>query len=151
MPNQLDRLLHPHDQRMILAAVVAAERRTSAQFKVHVEASCHQPHARARELLGRLKVTRTDRANGVLLFLTVHDRRCVLVADDGLRALQASPRWQEIVHRLTLDLRHGRVGNGVADALTSLSKIIAPHFPRGAVHVNEVRDDITTEEVALSA
>ncbi len=145
-PNQLDRLLHPHDQRKILSAVEAAERRTSAEFKVHVEGSARHPHARAHELFRRLKVERTDEDNGILLFLTVHDRHCLIVAGHGLQQMQTSRAWHDIVHRLMVDLRHGQIGQGVADAIMRLSLHLAARFPRGADDVNEVHDDISTAD-----
>jgi len=148
---QLDRLLHPNDQRKILSAVEAAERGTSAEFKVHVEATCRNPDTRAREVFRLLNVARTEQRNGVLLFLTVHDRRCVILVDEAVRHLRASRPWRDIADRLMLDLRHGKIGHGVAHALTSLSQLMAPHFPRTSDDVNEVWDEISTVDGPIAA
>jgi uncharacterized membrane protein len=40
--------------------------------------------------------------------------------------------WRDVLNRLTMDLLHGKLGEGTADAVTRFSHIIAGHFPRAA-------------------
>jgi uncharacterized membrane protein len=126
-------LLHPQDQEKIAAAVEAAERRTSVQFHVHVEASSRYPEARAHDLL-RAAITRSPRRNTMVLYLLAHERRCYVVTDLALRPLEGARVWRDVVNRLMLDLLHGKLGEGMADAVGRFSHIVAGHFP-GTVEV----------------
>ncbi|HXU74061.1 MAG TPA: hypothetical protein VN947_32300 [Polyangia bacterium] len=121
-------LLHPNDQIKIAGAVEAAEQRTAVDFHVHVEATCRYPEARARDLL-RLAARRPHRAHGMLLYLLAHERRCYIVTDEALRPLEGTRVWRDVTNRLVLDLLHGKLGDGMSDAVGRFSHIVAGHFP----------------------
>ena len=127
-------LLHPQDLDKIAAAVDAADARTSVHFHVHVEASSRYPEARAGELL-RAAITRAPRHHAMLLYLLAHERRCFVVTDLALRPLEGTRVWRDVVNRLMLDLLHGKLGDGMADALGRFSHIVAGHFPSAIVAV----------------
>jgi uncharacterized membrane protein len=124
-------LLHANDQDKIAAAIDAAEQRTSVEFHVHVEATSRYPEARARDLL-RMAVARGHRRHAMLLYLLAHERRCYVATDETVRPLEGTRVWRDVVNRLILDLLHGKLGDGVADAVGRFSHIIAGHFPAGA-------------------
>jgi uncharacterized membrane protein len=133
---RLDELLHPSDQRTILLAIGAADRRSSIALHVHVEATCRYPEARARQLLHALKIGRPHRRSGVLLLLLVEERRCVVVVDAPVQPVERTSVWQDVVNHLTIDLRHGKMGQGIADALNRFSHILAGHFPGRGIEVH---------------
>lgn len=130
MANRPEELLYPNDLKTISSAVEAARARTWIALQMHVEMSCSYPEARAQQLLRVLKVARTDRRDGVLFFLLVDERRCFVVVDERLRALESTRVWQDVMNHLTIDLRLGKIGQGMADAITRLSYILAGHYPR---------------------
>jgi uncharacterized membrane protein len=144
MSGTIKGLLHPHDQRLIADAIRIAEKRTAAEFKVHVEPSNPNPQARARALVDKLKVSRTAARNGVLVYAAIRDRRCVVVADVGLRAQAESAAWKGIVERASVEFRNGRFGHGLAQAVLALSEELRGSQPRRADDVNEVDDGITS-------
>ncbi len=121
-------LMHPQDQEKIAAAVEAAEQRTSVHFHVHVEATSRYPEARAHDLL-RAAITRAPRHNSMLLYMLAHERRCYVVTDLALRPLEGTRVWRDVLNRLMLDLLHGKLGEGMADAVGRFSHIVAGHFP----------------------
>jgi len=120
-------LLHATDQTRIAAAIEAAEQRAAAAFHVHVEATSRYPEARATDLL-RLARGREARP-ALLLYLLAHERRCYIVTDQQLRPLAETRVWRDVTNRLILDLLHGRLGDGTADAVARFSHIVAGHFP----------------------
>ncbi|HEY2743710.1 MAG TPA: TPM domain-containing protein [Polyangia bacterium] len=126
-------LLHPLDQEKIAAAVEAAERRTSVQFHVHIEATSRYPEARAHDLL-RAALTRSPRRNSMVLYLLAHERRAFIVTDLALRPLESTRVWRDVLNRLMLDLLHGKLGDGMADAVGRFSHIVGGHFP-GVVEI----------------
>ena len=127
-------LLQPNDQIKIAAALDAAEQRAAVDFHVHVEATSRLPEARARDLL-RQASKRPHRAHAMLLYLLAHERRCYVVTDEALRPLESTRVWRDVVNRLVLDLLHGKLGDGMADAVGRFSHIVAGHFPGVDVEV----------------
>ena len=127
-------LLHPNDQIKIAAAVDAAEQRTSVDFHVHVEATSRLPEARARDFL-RQASKRPHRAHGMVIYLLAHERRCYIATDEALRPLEGTRPWRDVVNHLVLDLLHGKLGDGMADAVGRFSHIVAGHFPAVALEV----------------
>lgn len=127
-------LLNPNDQIKIAAAVEAAEQRTMVDFHVHVEATSRYPEARARDLL-RAAIARPHRRHTMLLYLLAHERRCYVVTDEALRPLEGTRVWRDVLNRLILDLLHGKLGDGVSDAVGRFSHIAAGHFPGDVVEV----------------
>lgn len=121
-------LLQSNDQTKLAAAVEAAERRTAVEFHVRVEATSRDPDERAYELFG-VAAARSRRRHCVLLYLAAHDRRWFVVTDEALRPLASTRVWRDVGNRLTLDLLHGKAGDGLADAIGRFSHIVAGHFP----------------------
>jgi uncharacterized membrane protein len=121
-------LLLPNDESHILAAVEAAEERTTVQFHVCVEASSREAEARAGALL-RASTARAGRHQRILIYVLAHDRRCVVVIDPALRAIASTRVWRDVENRLTLDILAGKLAIGAADAVQRFSYIAAGHFP----------------------
>jgi len=150
MPGALDKILHPTDQQRIVEAIKAAERLSSAEIKVHVEAKCPggDPLKRAQHLFQSLGLTRTRERNAVLVYLSVRDRRFQLLGDTKINEAPGSPFWAEAVQRANLALSRGAVGEALAGAVQVIGKKLAPRFPRAADDRNEIDNDITTDENA---
>ncbi|MDB4966179.1 MAG: rane protein [Myxococcales bacterium] len=136
MITQADKLLHPHDQQLVRAAVAAAEGRADVEVVVHAERSSRYPEARANDLMKALRLQRTDPRHCLFVYVAAEDRRCIVVADAAIRPLQGTRVWSDVMNRLTIDLLHGKVGQGLADTITRLSHILAGHFPAGGQRSN---------------
>jgi uncharacterized membrane protein len=121
-------VLLPNEVNRIFAAVAAAEQRTTVEFHVVVETTSPSPSARAHELL-RSSTARGGRRQRMLLLLLAHDRRCCVVTDSALRPLESTRVWRDVEHRLTLDVLHGKLAEGLADAINRFSHIVGGHFP----------------------
>jgi uncharacterized membrane protein len=126
-------LLLPNDAGLIASAVETAEERTSVEFHVCVEPTSRYPEARAHALL-REATARGGRRQRMLLYLLAHDQRCYIATDPALRPLESTRVWRDVETRLTLDVLHGRLGEGMAAAINRFSHIVAGHFPSAAHH-----------------
>ncbi|MCU1278323.1 MAG: hypothetical protein JWM53_1869 [bacterium] len=132
-------LLTPDDHAKIVAAVQAAEQRASVDIHVHVEATSRYPEGRASDLLRGATAARAGR-HAMLLYLLAHERRCFVVTDKTLRPLEGTRVWRDVANRLMLDLLHGKIGDGMSDAVGRFSHIVGGHFPASV--------DIQTRSVA---
>lgn len=87
-------------------------------------------HARARFLERGLFATRER--NAVLLFVSMLERRVVIVADTGLDRHVTKDEWDGVIAAVTPHLRDGQVGAGVLAGLAAMEALLAGKgFARG--------------------
>lgn len=83
---------------------------------------------------------RTKAATGVLLYLSVAERRAELIADEAIHSKVPNEVWGDAMAALIVAVRDGRPGDGLAEAVTQIGRILAEHFPRSAEDTNELPD-----------
>jgi uncharacterized membrane protein len=147
----LDKVLHPLDQQRVIDAIKAAERLSSAELKVHVEARCPggDPQKRAHDLFIALGLQRTRERNAVLIYVAVRDRRFAILGDSKVHEPPNAPFWADATQRLNMSLGRGAVGEGIAGAIQVIGRKLQPRFPRAADDRNEIDNEITTDEHAV--
>jgi uncharacterized membrane protein len=152
MPGILDKVLHPTDQTKIIDAIRAAERNTSGEVKVHVEARCPggDPYQRAVVLFQRLGLTKTKERNAVLIYVATRDRKFSILGDSGIHEEVGSAFWSDAVQRMRVAFARGAFGEGIAGAVQSVGSRLAKKFPRQVDDVNEIDNEITTDDTEKS-
>jgi putative membrane protein len=88
-------------------------------------------------------VANTSERTGVLLYVSVKDKCAELVADKGVEAKVAPATWTEIVAKLIVQIKRGRVTDGVVAAIQAAGGELALHFPPSARNPNELPDGVT--------
>ena len=148
MAGLLDKVLHPTDQTKIVDAIRAAERVTSGEIKVHVEARCPKPdpYARAVELFQRLGLTKTKERNAVLIYVATRDRKFSIIGDVGIHEEVGSAFWAEAVQRMRVAFARGAFGEGISGAVQSVGSRLTKKFPHSVHDVNEIDNEITTDD-----
>ena len=67
-----EKFLTAEQQETVVAAVRLAEKGTSGEIRIHIDGECEgSPVERAEEVFFRLGMNRTERRNGVLIYLVV--------------------------------------------------------------------------------
>ena len=148
MAGPLDKVLHPSDQTKIVDGIRAAERVTSGEVKVHVETRCPggDPYKRAVDLFQRLGLTKTKDRNAVLIYVATRDRKFTILGDKGIHEEVGSAFWADAVQRMKVAFARGAFGEGIAGAVQSVGQRMAAKFPRKLDDVNEIDNEITTDE-----
>jgi len=95
---------------------------------------------RAVELFRASAEQRTRARTGVLLYLSLDERRAEIVADEAIHSKVAPETWGEAMAALVEAVREGRPGEGMAAAVTRIGAVLAKHFPRSEDDVNELPD-----------
>lgn len=85
---------------------------------------------------------KTSQANGVLIFLSLLERRVVVLGDKGIHEKMGDPHWQDVRDKVISGIRQGRAQEGICAAVDSCGKALAKHFPRRPDDVNELSDDV---------
>ena len=83
---------------------------------------------------------RTLSKTGVLLYLSLAERRAEIVADAAIHARAPREQWGEAMAALLGHVGAGRAGEGIAAAIERIGAVLATHFPRTGSDPNEMPD-----------
>jgi uncharacterized membrane protein len=134
------------DRARIEAAIAEAERRTTGEIRVSVAGLFWGSSRRfAERAFRRLGMTATRARNGVLILVLPWRRQLVVLGDSGIDQVVGQPFWDEVVAKASTALREGRFTEGLLEAVTSVGRALAAHFPAaapGEANPNELPDTI---------
>jgi putative membrane protein len=85
---------------------------------------------------------RTAGKTGILIYLSLAERRAEIVADEAILKVTDDHTWGEAMTALLTDVRQGRVGDGIAAAVGRVGVVLAEHFPRSSEDSNEIPDKL---------
>ncbi|SFP93103.1 TPM domain-containing protein [Sphingomonas rubra] len=96
--------------------------------------------ARALALFAAAAEHRTAGRTGVLLYLSMEERRAEIIADAAIHGRVSADVWGEAMAAMIPELRARRPGAGMAAAVARIGAVLAEHFPRTENDVNELPD-----------
>lgn len=131
------------DHARVVAAIQAAERRTSGEVRVLV--ARHQaddPVAAAAGHFERLGMTATQARNGVLIFVAPKSRTFAVIGDTGVHEKCGEAFWRELAATMEAQFRRGEFTAGLVHGIERAGELLAEHFPRGADDRNELADEV---------
>jgi len=83
---------------------------------------------------------RTQGATGVLIYLSMAERRAEVIPDAAI-AVKVTPEvWGDAMHAMLDHFRRDRVADGLVAGVAAVGKVLAEHFPRDAKPANELPD-----------
>jgi putative membrane protein len=85
---------------------------------------------------------RTQDRTGVLIYLSMGERRAEIVADEAITKVTTPETWGEAMATLLADVRDGRPGDGICAAIQQIGIVLAEHFPKTADNPNEMPDKL---------
>lgn len=85
---------------------------------------------------------RTRAATGVLLYLSLEERRAEIVADEAIHSRVEPEIWGDAMAALIGAVRDGRPGEGMAEAVARIGVVLHEHFPRSHDDTNELPDRV---------
>jgi putative membrane protein len=102
---------------------------------------------RARHAFAEHGLTRTAARTGILLLVSLLERRVVVLADEGIhRALGPGERWQDVVDLVLGGIRDGQAAAGIEAAVRRCGEILAAHVPPLTDNPNEIRNTVVLED-----
>jgi putative membrane protein len=99
---------------------------------------------RAVELFRAAAERRTTGRTGVLLYLSLLERRAEIVADEAVHTKVTPEIWGEAMAALLAEVKAGRPGDGMVRAIELIGAVLAEHVPLGQGDVNELPDRVIT-------
>lgn len=131
------------DRAKVVSAIRAAEGRTNGQIRVFV--TRHRPPdtmRAAQAAFAKLRMARTHRRNGVLIFLAPETQSLAIVGDIAVHEKCGDDFWQEVVEAMTTHLRRGEFTAAILTGVEKAGAVLGEHFPRQPGDRNELPDEI---------
>ena len=136
--------LSSEQQRPITDAIAAAERLTSGEIRVHIEARCKADVMdRAAFVFEKLAMHKTELRNGVLFYLASESRKVAVLGDGGIHAAVPENFWDDVLAVLKSRLAQNDAAGGLVEGIRMAGEQLAQFFPVAEGDVNELTDDIS--------
>jgi putative membrane protein len=101
-------------------------------------------HRRAVELFRASCELKTRGRTGVLLYLSLAERRAEIVADEAIASKVAPEVWGDAMAALIEEVKQGRPGHGMAVAVEKIGAVLAPILPPRADNPDELPNRLIT-------
>jgi len=95
-------------------------------------------HAEAQRLFAAHGLHQTMERTGVLIFVSLAERYVEVVADAGISEKVSEKVWDTAVIAMLEAIKRDELGNGFIEAIGICGKVLAEHFPPGAVNKDEL-------------
>ena len=131
----------------IQAAIAEAELSTSGEIRVHIDNKCkEEPVTKAIQVFEKLKMHETELRNGVLIYLSVKDKKLAIVGDQGIDAAVKDDFWDQIKNNLLENFKKGLYAEGLVEGIHASGEQLKAHFPHQEDDVNELSNEISFGE-----
>ncbi|MBN1195912.1 MAG: TPM domain-containing protein [Candidatus Aminicenantes bacterium] len=87
-------------------------------------------------------VHRTRERNGLLIFVSLLERRIEIVTDIGIADRMPTSTWEVVIRELGDGLRRSDLGDALARAIVHCGDILAGHFPPRPDDTNELSNEV---------
>jgi uncharacterized membrane protein len=118
------------DHEKIVAAIAAAEKRTSGEIRVYVS---HRDRVDALAFANRrfhkLKMDRTPLRNAVMIFLAPRTHKFAVVGDVAVHAKCGDGFWRSVVVAMEPLLKTGDFTEAIVVGVRNVGEVLAEHFP----------------------
>ena len=88
----------------------------------------------------------TEKHNGVLIFVSILERKIKIITDVGVKQKVDQKIWDEIIYAFTEKVQKGEIADALKDAIDAASHVLENYFPAdGKSKNNELKNDIIVE------
>src|SRR5919201_6765443 len=95
-------------------------------------------HVQAMQQFFAHGLHRTENRTGVLIYAAVAERYAEIVADAGIDSKVTPQGWAAAIAALIAAIKQGRAGDGFVAAIEQCGRVLAEHFPPGALRRDEL-------------
>ncbi|MFV8259679.1 TPM domain-containing protein [Bdellovibrio bacteriovorus] len=103
-------------------------------------------HRRAHLEFYLNRIHRTESGTGVLIFVSVMEKKAVVLADEGISKKLPKEHWDEILGMLGKQLHDGKWADGFVAAIEACGKDLQTHFPTGAGNSNQLKNHLIVKD-----
>ena len=134
----------PEQEAEIVEAIGFAEKRTSAELRVHADKYCKSDAGnKAANVFKQLKMNRTEERNGVLIYISVLDSKFSIIGDAGINEKVPADFWQSTRDKMLVKFKNDELVAGIKQGIEEAAEQLAIHFPYKSNDKNELSNDIS--------
>ncbi len=142
--SRVEDFLTAKEEQEIVRAILDAEKNTSGEIRVHLEAHTRLDHfERAKEVFHVLKMDNTKEENGVLIYVAVNDKKFVIYGDRGIDKVVPDNFWNTTKDTIENHFKNGRFKQGLIDGILKAGKELEKHFPWNHGDLNELSNEVS--------
>ena len=139
-------LFSQFDSDRIVAAIAAAEKKSSGEIRVHVTRRIPKNlEERALRRFHLLGMTKTAERNGVLVYIAPRARQFRILGDVAIHEKCGPDFWKDVASAMEEAFRRGELTEGVVKGVERVGEVLARHFPRQSGDRNELPNKIDQE------
>lgn len=97
---------------------------------------------RALEVFYNNNVSMTKDRTGIMLYISLLERKAFVLADCGINEKVPSDYWDKLVSKLITQIKEGHIINGLGQAITECGKSLEASFPIQKDDTNEISNDL---------
>ena len=133
------------EEEQIVATIKAAEKNTSGEIRVHIEASSKEkdPLERAVQVFQELEMHQTEARNGVLFYLAYEDHAFSIFGDQGINQKVPVGFWDSTRDQMQTAFKKLAFAEGLIAGITEAGEVLKAYFPYQSDDQNELDDSIS--------
>lgn len=142
--SKVEEFLTAAEEQEIIQAILDAEKNTSGEIRVHLEAHTKKELLeRAKEVFHFLKMDNTKEENGVLIYVAVNDKKFSICGDRGIDKVVPENFWNSTRDTIESHFKNGRFKQGLIAGILNAGKELEAHFPWHHGDTNELSNEIS--------
>lgn len=142
--SKVEDFLNHSEEVEIIEAIRAAEKNTSGEIRVHLEAQSKiDAFDRAAEVFDFLHMNNTKQSNGVLIYVAVEDRTLVIMGDRGINDVVPVDFWESTKDIIISNFKTDNIAKGLTEGISQAGQQLKKHFPYKKGDSNELTDEIS--------
>lgn len=136
--------LTPEEEKEIVHAISLAEKNTSGEIRVHIEAHTEKPPlVRAQEVFHSLNMDKTEARNGVLFYVGVQDHTFAIIGDQGIDKVVEADFWDCTKDLIIEHFKNKRYKQGLVEGILRAGDRLKKYFPYQSDDTNELSNEIS--------
>ena len=140
----VEKFLSQAEEQEIVSAILEAERLTSGEIRVHIEAHSELTAVdRAKQVFQTLKMGNTKHENGVLIYLAVNDKKFAICGDKGIDKVVPEHFWESTRDAIQTQFRQKKFKQGIIDGILQAAAALQEHFPWQRDDTNELPNEVS--------
>lgn len=105
-----------------------------------------QVHQRACLEFYLNRVQGTSKRTGVLIFVSVMEKKAVILADEGISSKLPPETWNNLLMDFRVKLNEGQWVEGFTEAIRECGKLLKTHFPISDSSENQLKNHLVVKE-----
>jgi uncharacterized membrane protein len=132
------------EQELLVNSISTAELKTSGEIRLHIDNIClGDVIKRTEKVFTKLNMHQTAERNGVLIYLSILDKKIAVVGDIGIHQKLGAEFWNETVNELIEKFKTGNKALALADCILHCGNQLGKYFPRKTDDKNELNNNLS--------